>query len=165
MAANKLTQTEAQVIVDSLYRVQKDIYSQPESVTKKWWGLTYKRWYSYLRETPLENMLSLSIPILYIASGKDESTNIANSDYAALEFVRKGKTNLLYKVYPNHDHSHNEMKQSSDGKADLESKSSEVITDVFQWLEKYALVNLLVKKTVSGREDAISNCSHFSRHS
>ena len=50
-------------------------------------------------------MLKLKIPILMIAGGKDIwGSFIMNTDYAEIEFLQKGKNNLIYKVYPNANH-------------------------------------------------------------
>lgn len=136
VATSKIPPAQAQVVIDSLYQVQQDIFADPLSVTKEWSGWSYKRWYSYLKETPLENMLALSIPILNIASGKDINTNVASADYTPLEFARRGKTNLTYKVYPDHDHSHFIITRDANGKRSSVYKGTEVFADVFQWLEK-----------------------------
>lgn len=94
----------AQTAIDSLMAVFKDIYAHPESTDKTWWGHTYKRWASFCQDVPMDNMLGLDIPILLISGGKDENAPIAGLDYVSLEFLRQGKTNLTYKVYPNCNH-------------------------------------------------------------
>lgn len=137
-AANHLmTQEEAQYVVDSLFRVQKEIYQNPQSTEKEFWGETYNKWYSYSKTTPLENMLSLDIPILLIASGRDiDGSYIGNTDYAMLEFIRKGKNNLTYKVYPNYDHIYMETQWKLGEEIGLGFKANKVIKDVFDWVKK-----------------------------
>lgn len=100
----EIAATEAQTTVDSLFAEYEKIYTNPKSTTDYWYGETYYKWSSFTLISPLENMLKLDIPILYIAGGKDQNQTIINMDYARLEFLRKGKTNLTYKVYPNYDH-------------------------------------------------------------
>lgn len=134
---NLMTHDEAQHVVDSLLTEQKNIYQDSLSIEKKFWGDHYRKWYSYSKTTPLENMLRLQIPILLIASGRDvEGSYIANTDYAMLEFIRKGKTNLTYKVYPNYDHNYRETKMKFGQEVGLGYKFDDVIKDVFEWIRK-----------------------------
>lgn len=137
-AANHLmTQDEAQYVVDSLFKIQKEIYQNSKSTKKVFWGETYNKWYSYSKTTPLENMLLLDIPILLIASGRDiDGSYIANTDYAMLEFIRKGKNNLTYKVYPNYNHIYMETQWKLGEEIGLGFKANQVIKDVFDWIEK-----------------------------
>lgn len=100
----EISSEEAQTNIDSLMLVFKDIYAHPTATDKSWWGHSYKRWASFCRDVPMDNMLSLDIPILLISGGKDENAPIAGLDYVPLEFLRQGKTNLTYKVYPNCNH-------------------------------------------------------------
>ena len=100
----EITSEESQNLVDSLYREYASIYKNPKATDLSWYGATYLKWSSSSGITPLENMLQLNIPILYVAGGKDNNQTVLSMDYAKLEFLRKGKTNLTYKVYPNSDH-------------------------------------------------------------
>ena len=134
---NQMTYEDAQYVVDSLLKVQKEIYNSPNDTKNQFWGQPFNKWYSYSKETPLENMLKLNIPILLIASGRDiEGSYIANTDYAALEFIRKRKNNLTYKVYPNYDHIYGETTRKYGDEIGLGFKSNKVIEDVFKWIEK-----------------------------
>jgi pimeloyl-ACP methyl ester carboxylesterase len=99
-----ISHDESQKIVDSLYNEYKQIYADPKSTTKGWYGETNLKWSSFCKTTPLESLLQLDIPILYIAGAKDNNQTIIDTDYAYLEFLRMGKTNFTYKVYPNCDH-------------------------------------------------------------
>ncbi|MBX0293103.1 alpha/beta hydrolase [Hymenobacter sp. HSC-4F20] len=100
----QISPVEGQRIVDSLYAEYAKLYQSPKAVDQTWYGSTYLKWSSFSRTTPLENMLKLSIPILYIAGGRDNNQTIMSMDYAKLEFLRQGKTNLLYRVYPDCNH-------------------------------------------------------------
>ena len=96
---------QSQKNIDTLFSDYKNIFENSESREKLWEGETYFRWASFSKETPLENMLKLKIPILMIAGGKDIwGSFIMNTDYAEIEFLQKGKNNLIYKVYPNANH-------------------------------------------------------------
>lgn len=134
---NQMTYEEAQYVVDSLLKVHKEIYTSPGDTKLTFWDEPYNKWHSYSKETPLENMLKLNIPILLIAGGRDaEGSYIANTDYAALEFIRKGKQNLTYKVYPNYDHIYNETTRKFGEEIGLGFKANIVIDDIFNWLER-----------------------------
>ncbi|MBB6502883.1 alpha/beta hydrolase family protein [Pedobacter cryoconitis] len=130
---NKITQEQGQQIVDSLYTVYEKIYANPKATDKKWFGATYFKWSSFSQFTPLENMLKLDIPILYVAGGKDNNQTIIDIDYAKLEFLRRGKKNLTYKVYPNSNHGFQEI-TVKDGKETKVDRSDEVHQFAFNWL-------------------------------
>jgi predicted esterase len=134
---NQMSFDEAQYVVDSLLKMQQAIYENKNSTKDFFWGDPFNKWYSYSKETPLENMLTLNIPILLIAGGRDvDGSYIANTDYAALEFIRKGKKNLTYKVYPNYDHIYGETTRKYGEEIGLGFKSNKVVDDIFVWLEK-----------------------------
>jgi dipeptidyl aminopeptidase/acylaminoacyl peptidase len=78
-------------------------------------------------------MLKLNIPILYIAGGKDNNQTVIDMDYAKLEFLRKGKKNLTYKVYPNSNHGFRET-AIKDGKETTVDRSDEVHQFAFDWV-------------------------------
>lgn len=118
---------EAQTTIDSLFVVFEDIYANPTSIDKTWWGHTYKRWASFCQDVPLENLIQLDIPILLIASGKDKNAPIAGIDYVQLEFLRQQKSNLNYKVYPNCDHYFYDLSTEQD-------RLEEVLAFVVDWV-------------------------------
>jgi len=122
-----ITQEQAQNEIDSLYQVFSEIYKNPNTTNKYWQGHTYKRWASFCKDVPLENMIQLDIPILVISCGYDENSLITGIDYVELEFLRKQKKNLTYKVYPDCDHWFNDQKQQS-------NRLSEMVDFVVNWL-------------------------------
>lgn len=130
---DEISAEQGQAIVDSLYAEYEKIYKSPGSTDKYWYGATYKKWASFSKTTPLENMLQLNIPILYIAGGRDNNQTILDMDYARLEFMRKGKTNLTYKVYPNCDHFFQE-KRTTDGKTEQTDRLDEVHQFAIDWI-------------------------------
>lgn len=132
---NKISADEGQKIVDSLYSNYEKIYADPLSTKKTWDGETYLKWSSFTRTTPLENMLKLTIPILYIAGGKDNNQTIIGMDYAKLEFLRQGKKNLTYKVYPNSNH-YFQDEQIKDGKTVTVDRIDEVHQFAIDWVNK-----------------------------
>lgn len=130
---NKISSEQSQKIVDSLYNEFAKIYANPTSTNSTWFGETYLKWSSFSKTTPLENMLKLKIPILYIAGGKDNNQTILDMDYAKLEFLRKGKKNLTYKVYPNCNHYFQESITMDDGKNIKADKIDEVHQFAIEW--------------------------------
>lgn len=124
---NKLSSAEGQKVIDSLYTEFDKILADPLSVKKKWYGETYLKWSSFNKTSPLENMLKLNIPILYIAAGKDNNQPIFGMDYAKLEFIRRRKNNLTYKVYPDSNH------YFQDQSADVKSPKTDRIDEIHQF--------------------------------
>lgn len=132
-AKNEQSSTESQKTVDSLFTVYNDIYRNPTSTSKKWYGATYLKWSSFSNNIPLENMLMLNIPILYIAGGKDNNQTIIDMDYAKLEFMRKRKFNLTYKVYPDCNH-YFQQDTIINGKTIKTDRSDEVHEYALNWV-------------------------------
>ena len=129
----QVSPTESQRIVDSLYTEYAALYRSPKAVNQTWYGATYLKWSSFSRTTPLENMLKLSIPILYIAGGRDNNQTIMSMDYAKLEFLRQGKPNLTYRVYPDCNHYFQEEKM-----VDGTMKKTDRIDEVHQFAADWA---------------------------
>lgn len=124
---------DAQANIDSLYVEFEKIYKDPKSTTKEWFGETYYKWSSFTLNSPIDNMLKLNIPILYVAGGEDRHS-ILNMDYAKLEFLRKGKDNLTYKVYPNCEHFFMETKTNESGKKEWVDHLDEVNGFALNWV-------------------------------
>jgi pimeloyl-ACP methyl ester carboxylesterase len=129
----QLSPTAGQRLVDSLYTEYAKIYHAPQAVDQTWYGATYLKWSSFSRTTPLENMLRLSIPILYIAGGRDNNQTILSMDYAKLEFLRQGKSNLTYQVYPDCNHYFQEEK-TLDGVTKKVDRIDEVHQFALEWV-------------------------------
>ncbi|MEM6686707.1 MAG: hypothetical protein AAF617_13070 [Bacteroidota bacterium] len=124
---------KAQSNIDSLYAEFEKIYKNPTATTKEWFGESYLKWSSFTLNAPIENMLKLDLPILYVAGGNDLHS-ILNMDYAKLEFLRKGKDNLTYKVYPNYDHYFMETKTEESGKKEWIDHLDEVNEFALKWV-------------------------------
>jgi len=124
-----ISSDSAQIKIDNLFLKFQDIYNHPTSTDKFWLGHTYKRWASFCKDIPLDNMLRLDIPMLLIAADLDKNSPINGLDYVPLEFARQGKTNLTYKVYTNCDHWFDDQKLKTNRKA-------EMLEYVNTWIEK-----------------------------
>jgi pimeloyl-ACP methyl ester carboxylesterase len=131
--AGRLTHHEAQAQIDSLFAVYKRIYTDPASTEKWYFGHPYKRWGSYCSDIPLENLLKLEIPILFIHGTADRSSPILQADYVQLEFLRMGKDNLTNYVLPGVVHSLHEIVEE-DGEHKAISRQDEVLETITEWI-------------------------------
>lgn len=103
-AKGEMSHQEAQEEIDKLFATYKEIYSDPDNTEKWYYGHPYKRWGSFCSDIPLEDLVKLEIPILFVNGTADRNNPILQSDYVMLEFLRLGKTNLTYHVIPGCDH-------------------------------------------------------------
>lgn len=125
----KLTEEEGIEEINSLFEKYSDIMNNPNATDKSWYGHPYKRWANF-SEPPIENLLKIDIP-LYVAMGaKDNSVPVESTYLIPVEFIRKGKKNLTFKVYPKLDHSFNE--KSKEGK--VIRRWNEVFTEFMSWV-------------------------------
>lgn len=111
------------------------IYQSPTDTKRYWYGATYQKWASFCGTLPLESMLRLRIPILYIAGGRDHNQTILDMDYAKLEFMRRGKDNLTYKVYPYCDH-YLQEERTVDGKLAKKDRLNEAHQFALDWVSE-----------------------------
>lgn len=131
----EITREEGQRIADSLYTVYEAIHNDPKSTDHRWYGASYLKWASFSNSAPLDNMLALDIPILYVAGGRDNNQTILGMDYARLEFIRRGKRNLTYQVYPDCDHFFQEQK-TVNGQVQNNDRLDEVFKAAVEWVKK-----------------------------
>jgi pimeloyl-ACP methyl ester carboxylesterase len=133
----ELPEEVAQANIDSLYVVIRDIYNDPLSTSKSWYGHTYLRWSSFCNTNPTDNLMHLSIPIYLVAASKDRNTTALSADYLFLESLRYKKFNITYKVYP-YDHSLNELVTDPDGRViSAKPHIREVINEGLVWLQQF----------------------------
>jgi pimeloyl-ACP methyl ester carboxylesterase len=133
--AGRITHQEAQEAIDDLFEVYKKVYADPESTEKWYYGHPYKRWGSFCSDIPLDHLVELDIPILYVKGTADRNSSVLHSDYIMLEFIRLGKTNLTYKTFPGVDHWLNET-VLKDGKRDHISRRKEVFDSIADWVNE-----------------------------
>jgi hypothetical protein len=132
-AMGHISHREAQEAIDSLFAIYQRIYSDPESTEKWYYGHPYKRWGSYCNDIPLDHLVTLDIPILYVKGSADRNSPVLSTDYIMLEFLRLGKTNLTYKVVPGMDHWLNETVESEVGREHI-SHRAEVFGYISDWI-------------------------------
>ncbi len=133
--AGRITHQEAQEAIDGLFEQYKKIYANPESTEEWYYGHPYKRWGSFCNDIPLDHLVELDMPILYVKGTTDRNSPVLQSDYIMLEFIRHGKTNLTYKTLPGVDHWLNET-ILVDGKREHISKRQEVFDYIAAWISE-----------------------------
>jgi hypothetical protein len=132
-AVGTITHQQAQQEIDKLFAVYKEIYRDPRNTEKWYYGHPYKRWGSFCTDIPLEHLINMEIPILMLGGSADRNSPILQSDYVMLEFLRLGKTNLTYHVFPGCDHWFNEM-VTKDDKQEHVSRRQEAFKIISDWL-------------------------------
>jgi len=133
--AGRITHQEAQEAIDDLFEQYKKIYADPESTDLWYYGHPYKRWGSFCSDIPLNHLVELDIPILYVKGTSDRNSSVLHSDYIMLEFIRLGKTNLTYLTLPGVDHWLNETIKK-DGKREHISRRKEVFDSIAGWINE-----------------------------
>jgi pimeloyl-ACP methyl ester carboxylesterase len=132
-AMGKITHEEAQAEIDDLFATYREIYSDPRSTEKWYYGHPYRRWGSFCGDIPLRHLVKLEIPIFLLNGSADRNTPILQSDYVKLEFLRLGKDNLTYRVMPGCDHwFHEEV--VNDGKEEHVSRRKEALKMIGDWV-------------------------------
>ena len=135
-AMGHISHQEAQAKVDSLFAVYKKIYNNPQSTEKWYYGHPYKRWGSFCNFIPLEHLVKLHIPILFVNGSNDRNTPILQADYIQLEFIRLGKDNLTYHVMPGVDHWFYEIVEKDGQQTPIDHKK-----DFFQLARNWIAAN------------------------
>ena len=131
----QISETDSQKEIDSLFTEYKNIYSDKKNTDKEWWGHSYMRWASFTETDPYKYLLELDIPI-YIANGSLDENSVLSADYIQLEFIKAGKDNLTYKIYPNCDHQFNEIITKDGQFVEAKPKLNIVMESAFEWLKK-----------------------------
>ena len=132
-AMGNMTHREAQAAVDSLFAVYEEIYSDPNNVEKWYYGHPYRRWGSFCDYVPLEDLVKMDIPILFVNGSNDRNSPILQADYVKLEFIRLGKDNLTYWVLPGVDHWLFEVVEEN-GEEKAKSHREEVFQGIREWI-------------------------------
>ena len=131
----QISEQQAQKEIDSLFKQYKEIYKNPKATDKGWYGHTYKRWASFTKTSPVDELVKLNIPI-YIANGSLDENSVLSADYIALEFLKRGKTNLTYKTYPSYNHQFQELIFEGGQFKQAIPKLQQVMENAFQWLSE-----------------------------
>ena len=81
----------------------QNVMENPNSTELDQFGFTNKRWATY-GKPPIEDLLSVDIPVYCLFGSKDESTPIETAYLIPIQFMQHGKTNLTFEVCMNCDH-------------------------------------------------------------
>lgn len=90
--------------IEELWRTWSDISANPNSTDKMFRGHSYRRWSSYIRQAPMDNLLRTEAKILIVHGSADEVVPIESADLCAVELARADKT-FEYLRLPEADHS------------------------------------------------------------
>jgi pimeloyl-ACP methyl ester carboxylesterase len=81
-----------------------DIATDPRSLTREWLGSPYRWWADIMDLKPLNDFLTLSIPILVGFGEKDENVPVESALALKAAFEMNGKRNLSLIIYPGANH-------------------------------------------------------------
>lgn len=127
-AKGEVTQQQAQDSIDANLKEIKEIYRHPENTKMQYAGHSYKRWASFCKTPPFEELRKLSIPIYMIVSTADNNSPIYGLDYVQLDFIRLGKTNLTYVPCVGCDHYLNSTENGN------ETSNGDYLAKILKWL-------------------------------
>lgn len=86
----------------------RSVLAAPESTDLDDWGYTNRRWASY-RHAPIEDLLTLDIPIYAQFASEDQSTPIETAYLLPVQFLSSNKSNLSFHVCIGCDHSYRQV--------------------------------------------------------
>ena len=95
---------EALMKVDA---TMKEIKKDPDSLEKTYCGWPFRRWSGFMSYRPLDELITINIPVLMRHGEKDISAPVESARVVVKEFNKLGKTNLCYYEYKNGDHRFN----------------------------------------------------------
>lgn len=135
VAKGEISHEQGQKEMDNLLNEYREIFKDPNSTTKMFWGHTYKRWSSFCKEETLESLKKLTIPTYLVVGTADNNSPIYGLDYVPLEFIRLGKTNLTYDVCVGCDHGQTII-ASENSSQNGKSLYPDYVTKIVSWLGK-----------------------------
>ena len=128
-AKGEITQQQAQDSIEAHLKEIKEIYRHPENTTMEYAGHSYKRWASFGKNPPFEELRKLDIPIFMIAGTADSSSPVYGLDYVELDFIRLGKINLTYSPCVGCDHY---LNSTENGK--VINHGDDYLVKILKWL-------------------------------
>lgn len=108
VSEGKIDEKTASVKLDSLFNQIKDIELHPNSISKTWEDNSYRRW-SEFSEPSIDNLVKINIPIFVALGAKDKSVPVESGLLIPVEFYKRKKQNLTFRLYPNYEHSFYEI--------------------------------------------------------
>ncbi|MEM8709554.1 MAG: hypothetical protein AAGG01_01265 [Planctomycetota bacterium] len=98
-AAGEQSAEETSARLESQRDAFRMIFQDPKNWRRSWRGHSFLRWSSFCVPA-VEAYLQLDIPILAIAGRHDRSTPVESGEALQLGFIRAGKDNLTFEVWP-----------------------------------------------------------------
>lgn len=99
VARGIITPSEGEAEIRNIRSAFQDIFKDPGNWKKQWYGHSYLRWSTFMRPS-MDAYVQLEIPILAIAGADDRNTPCESGEAIDLEFIRLGKHNLTFEVWP-----------------------------------------------------------------
>lgn len=93
--------------LDIIEEVVEDIKSYPDSINKRYLGLPYKRWSSFMFYRPLDDLMEIEIPIFVGHGERDMMSPIDSSRQIRIEYDKMYKDNLTFIEYSDQYHGFN----------------------------------------------------------
>jgi pimeloyl-ACP methyl ester carboxylesterase len=81
------------------------ILASPEDDEKMFMGHSYRRWASFFRQQPADNLARTKAKVFVAHGGQDQSVPIESFDYLTTELMRRGKSDVTVRRFPDRDHS------------------------------------------------------------
>ncbi|AZO95146.1 alpha/beta hydrolase [Halocella sp. SP3-1] len=106
-----------------LEEVVEDIKQNPDTIDKRYLGLPYKRWSSFMFYRPLDDLLKIDIPIFMGQGEMDMMSAVDSARRVKEEFVKMNKENLTYIEYKDKGHGFN-------------GEFETIIKDIEDWFRK-----------------------------
>lgn len=121
----------------------EQIEAHPDS-EEMWLGHPFRRWSSYMRHPPMNDLLRLDIPVFQAHGAKDSSVPAESARAASEAMKAMGKQNLRYVEYEALDH---QFRDNASGKSGLPL----VEVDVVRWLAAAGVLNDTEKEEFEAR--------------
>lgn len=119
---------EIDAAVEALERTYREIMADPDSVTEFFEGHAYRRWASFFRHAPAEDLIA-SDAALFVAHGsEDRSGPIESFDYLVVELIRAGRQDVVIRRYPNRDHGFRDVDNPGE-----DPPLADVFAEVLEW--------------------------------
>lgn len=103
-------------------QVAKDIKKNPDNINKRFLGLAYKRWSTFMFYRSLDDLVEIDIPIFMGQGEKDMMSAVESARIVEKKFSEMKKNNLTYVEYQNKRHGFN-------------GEFEPIIMDIKQWFE------------------------------
>ena len=129
IASGKLSPTAGAAQILDIKQAFRDIFADPESTTKKWSGETYLRWSTFFQPS-IEAWSQIQKPVYLGVCQFDQNTPVESGEAIELEFIRLGKQNLTFKVWPC---DHYFFQPAQDQEAPPTERRLDALREILEW--------------------------------